>query len=131
MVDYSFLKNTITADKWEKTGIRRRSGIAVPLFSVWSKKSIGIGEIPDLKLVIRWASETGNTILQLLPLNDTGFDFAPYNSVSSFALDPMYISIQSLKEVNLSPFKKDIRDLRTKFPVNEKVDYTIKQEFCS
>ncbi|MCI0474017.1 MAG: 4-alpha-glucanotransferase, partial [Ignavibacteria bacterium] len=128
MVDYSFLKNTITADKWEKTGIKRRSGIAVPLFSIWSKKSIGIGEIPDLKLVIRWASETGNTIVQLLPLNDTGYDFAPYNSVSSFALDPMYISIQSLKEVNLSPFKRDIRELRAKFPVNEKVDYTIKQE---
>jgi 4-alpha-glucanotransferase len=128
MVDYSFLRNTITADKWEKTGIRRRSGIAVPLFSIWSKKSIGIGEIPDLKLVIRWASETGNTIVQLLPLNDTGFDYAPYNSVSSFALDPMYIAIQSLKEVNLSPFKKDIRDLRLKFPVNAKVDYSVKQE---
>jgi 4-alpha-glucanotransferase len=128
MVDYSFLKNTLTADKWERVGMKRRSGVAVPLFSVWSKKSLGIGEIPDLKLIIRWASETGNTIVQLLPLNDTGFDFAPYNSVSSFALDPMYISIQSLKEVNLSPFKKDIRDLRTKFPINEKVDYSIKQE---
>jgi len=128
MVDYSFLKNTITGDKWEKIGIRRRSGIAVPLFSIWSRKSIGIGEFPDLKLVIRWASVTGNSIIQLLPLNDTGFDFAPYNSVSSFALDPMYISIQSLKDVNLSPFKKDIRDLRSKFPVNDKVDYTIKQE---
>ncbi|MCX6157475.1 MAG: 4-alpha-glucanotransferase [Ignavibacteriae bacterium] len=128
MIDYSFLKDSRTADKWERFGMRRRAGVAVPLFSVRSRKSIGIGEIPDIKTIIRWCELTGNTILQLLPLNDTGFDFAPYNSVSSFALDPMYLSIQALKEVNLAPFKKDIRELRTKFQhTNDKVDYAIKQ----
>ncbi len=128
MIDYSFLKESKTADKWEKFGMRRRAGVAVPLFSVRSRKSIGIGEIPDIKTIVRWCELTGNTILQLLPLNDTGFDFAPYNSVSSFALDPMYLSIQSLKEVNLAPFKKDIRELRTRFQhTNDKVDYAIKQ----
>lgn len=128
MIDYSFLKESKTADKWERFGMRRRAGVAVPLFSVRSKKSIGIGEIPDIKTIIRWCELTGNTILQLLPLNDTGFDFAPYNCVSSFALDPMYLSIQSLKEVNLAPFKKDIRELRSRFQhTNDKVDYAIKQ----
>jgi 4-alpha-glucanotransferase len=128
MIDYSFLKESKTADKWERFGMRRRAGVAVPLFSVRSKKSIGIGEIPDIKTIVKWCELTGNTILQLLPLNDTGFDFAPYNSVSSFALDPMYLSIQALKEVNLAPFKKDIRELRTKFQhTNDKVDYAIKQ----
>ena len=128
MIDYNFLKESKTADKWERFGLRRRAGVAVPLFSVRSRKSIGIGEIPDIKTILRWCELTGNTILQLLPLNDTGFDFAPYNSVSSFALDPMYLSIQSLKEVNLAPFKKDIRELRTKFQnTKDKVDYAIKQ----
>lgn len=128
MVDYSFLKNTRTAEKWEKFGMRRRSGVAVPLFSVKSKKSIGIGEIPDLRHVVKWCEQTGNTIVQLLPLNDTGFDFAPYNSVSSFALDPMYLSVQSLKDVNLNPFKKDIRELRSKYDGGtDKVDYAVKQ----
>lgn len=129
MIDYSFLKQTKTESKWEKFGMKKRAGVAVPLFSVRSRKSIGIGEIPDIKLIIKWCKLTGNTILQLLPLNDTGFDFAPYNSVSSFALDPMYLSIQGLKDVNLSPFKKDIRELRTKFQnTKNKVDYAIKQE---
>lgn len=129
MIDYSFLKGSKTAAKWERFGMRRRAGVAVPLFSVRSKKSIGIGEIPDIKIIIKWCELTGNTILQLLPLNDTGFDFAPYNSVSSFALDPMYLSLQGLKEVNLSPFKKDIRELRTKFQnTKDKVDYAIKQD---
>jgi len=128
MIDYNFLENTKTADKWKKFQFRKRAGVAVPLFSVRSKKSLGIGEIPDLKLVIKWCELTGNSIVQLLPLNDTGYDFAPYNSVSSFALDPMYLSIQSLKDVNLSPFKKDIRELRSKFSQSkEKIDYAIKQ----
>jgi 4-alpha-glucanotransferase len=128
MIDYSFLKNTRTASKWEKLGMRRRSGVAVPLFSVRSKKSIGIGEIPDIKMVVKWCEQTGNTIIQLLPLNDTGYDFAPYNSVSSYAIDPMYISIQLLRDVNLSPFKKDIRELRSRFSAAcDKVDYAIKQ----
>lgn len=129
MIDYGFLKESKTADKWEKFGMRRRSGVAVPLFSVRSGKSIGIGEISDIKLILRWCELTANSILQLLPLNDTGFDFAPYNSISSFALDPMYISIRSLKDVNLSPFKKDISELRVKFQHSkDKTDYAIKQE---
>lgn len=129
MIDYSFLKHTKTDSKWEKFGRNKRAGTAVPLFSVRSRKSIGIGEIPDIKLIVKWCESTGNTILQLLPLNDTGFDFAPYNSVSSFALDPMYLSIQGLKDVNLAPFKKDIRELRLKFQsTREKVDYAVKQE---
>lgn len=128
MIDYSFLKESKTADKWEKIGFRKRAGAAVPLFSIKSKKSVGIGEIPDIKLIVQWCNKTGITILQLLPLNDTGYDFAPYNCVSSFAIDPMYISLQSLKEVNLAPFKKDIRELRQKFSnANNKVDYAIKQ----
>ena len=128
MIDYSFLRESKTADKWEKIGIRKRAGVAVPLFSVRSKKSIGIGEIPDIKLIVKWCKLTGNTILQLLPLNDTGFDFAPYNCISSIALDPMYLSLQSLKEVNIAPFKKDINELRIKFRnTKNKVDYSIKQ----
>ncbi len=128
MTEYSFLKESKTAEKWEKIGIRKRAGVAVPLFSVKSRRSIGVGEIPDIKLIVQWCNQTGNTILQLLPLNDTGFDFAPYNCVSSFALDPMYLSLQSLKEVNISPFKKDIRELRKKFSnTSNKVDYAIKQ----
>jgi len=128
MEDYSFLIESKTSDKWERFGIRRRAGVAIPLFSVRSKKSIGIGEITDIKTIVKWCELTGNTILQLLPLNDTGFDFAPYNSVSSFALDPMYLSIQNLKEVYFTPFKKDIRELRTKFHnTKDKVNYAIKQ----
>jgi len=128
-VDYSHFTSTKTADKWRRIGLKRRAGVVVPLFSVYSSKSIGIGEIPDIKLLVRWCQKTGLSIIQLLPMNDVGYDFAPYNSVSSFALEPMYLSLYELKDVNINLFKKEIRDLKKYVPTGgEKINYKIKYE---
>lgn len=107
--------------------MEKRTGVALPLFSVYSKSSTGIGEIHDLRLIIDWCTKTGMSIIQLLPLNEVGYDFAPYNSISTFALDPMYLSIRKLRKVNLKPFRKEIREIKKSFPKdNIKVDYEIK-----
>jgi 4-alpha-glucanotransferase len=128
-IDYSHFTNTKTADKWHHIGLKRRAGVVVPLFSVYSRKSLGIGEIPDIKLLVKWCQKTGLSILQLLPMNDVGYDFTPYNSVSSFALEPMYLSLDELKDVNLNLFKKEIRDLKKYVPTGgEKINYKIKYE---
>ena len=116
-----------TAEKWQKIGINRRAGTAVPLFSLYSSKSTGIGEIPDLKLLADWCVKTGISIIQLLPLNDVGDDFAPYNSVSSFAIDPMYISLENLKQTDTAPYIQQIERMRKKYrPILKKVNYRIK-----
>lgn len=121
--------NTPSGEKWRRIGIQRRSGAAVPLFSVYSSRSIGIGEFRDIKYLIRWCKETGLSILQFLPMNDVGDDFAPYNAVSSFALEPMYIAINKLKNVNLSPFKKEIRKLKKLYRCgSNRINYKIKKE---
>ena len=52
----NFLK-TKSAKQWTKVGTKAKSGLAVPLFSIYSKNSIGIGEIPDLKLLIDWCNK--------------------------------------------------------------------------
>jgi len=125
---YSDLLNTHTKEKWKRIGTHRRSGVAVPLFSVYSTKSIGIGEIPDIKFLIKWCEKTSMSILQLLPMNDLGNDFAPYNAVSSFALEPMYLSINKLKDVNLAPFKREIREIKKLFMCgNARINYGIKK----
>jgi 4-alpha-glucanotransferase len=103
----------------------------LPLFSVYSKNSIGIGEIPDLKLLTDWCCNTGLSIIQLLPLNEVGFDFSPYNGVSTFALEPMYISLKDLRKTDLKPFRNEIRDLKKKyvnFKDSGKLNYEIKNE---
>ncbi len=97
---YNQLLNSGTSVKWQKIGINRKAGVAVPLFSVFSNKSIGVGEIPDLRYIIDWCCQTGMSVLQLLPLNEVGNDFAPYNSVSTFALEPMYLSIKRLRKAD-------------------------------
>lgn len=127
-MQYSDLLNTHTKEKWKRIGTHRRSGVAVPLFSVYSTKSIGIGEIPDIKFLIKWCKKTGMSMLQLLPMNDLGNDFAPYNAVSSFALEPMYLSLNKLKDVNLAPFKREIREMKKIFVCgNDRINYGIKK----
>jgi 4-alpha-glucanotransferase len=81
-------------NNWGKIGNNRRSGVLVPLFSVYSRKSTGIGDLEDLKLVVDWCAKTGNSIMQLLPMNEVGNTFCPYESISSFALEPMYAAIE-------------------------------------
>lgn len=124
---YKFLKSTPLAEHWKKIGIKRRAGIVTPLFFIWSKKSIGIGEIPDLKLLIDWSKETGNTILQLLPINDSGFNFSPYSLESSFALDPVYLSLRDLIDIEKGNLESDFKKLSVKFPLNRpRIDWKIK-----
>ena len=128
-MNYDALLESRTSDKWHRIGIDRRAGVALPLFSIFSKNSIGIGEIQDLRFVIDWCNETGMSIIQLLPLNELGYDFAPYNSISTFALDPMYLSIKRLREIDLKPFRKELKTLKTKFPAGgSSVNYEIKNE---
>lgn len=115
------LLKTPSGDKWKRVEVRKRAGVLVPLFSVYSKNSVGIGDFGDLKLAIDWCCKTGNSILQLLPLNETGPVFCPYDAISSFALDPAYLSLNALEGV---------KELRKNFPVGESsyVDYRIKAE---
>lgn len=121
------LLNTKTANFWERFSTKRRSGAVVPLFSIFSNKSTGIGEISDLKIITKWLQSSNQSLLQLLPLNDTGSDFSPYNSLSSFALEAMYLTPKDLKEVNISNYKNEIKNLKKKFKCGlDKIDYGIK-----
>lgn len=76
----------------------RAAGTAVPVFSLRSEKSFGVGEFNDLKALVDWAALTGQKVLQLLPVNDTTMtgtweDSYPYNANSSFALHPQFIHL--------------------------------------
>ncbi len=79
----------------------RGAGVAIPLFSLRSENSMGVGEFEDLKKMVDWAKLTGQKIIQILPINDTTMsgtweDSYPYNANSIFALHPQYISLKSV-----------------------------------
>lgn len=127
-MDYSYFLHSHTKEKWQRIGVKRRAGVVVPLFSLYSQNSAGIGEIPDLKLMIDWCNKTGLSILQLLPLNDVGDDFAPYSSVSTFAVDPMYLSIHKLKNVETGKYASGISKIKKSArAVFGRVNYKVKK----
>ncbi len=77
------------------------TGVAVPVFSLRTENSGGIGEFPDIKKLVDWAKLTGMKLVQLLPLNETvathtWVDSYPYKSISSIALHPVYLNINKI-----------------------------------
>lgn len=75
----------------------RGAGVAIPVFSLRSMSSWGCGDFADLHLMADWAATTGMSVIQLLPVNDTTTDGSrrdsyPYNAISAFALNPLYLS---------------------------------------
>ena len=79
----------------------RLAGTVIPLFSLRSERSWGIGDFGDLKAMVDWLATTNQNVLQLLPVNDTTVfggneDSYPYNCVSVFALNPVYADMEAL-----------------------------------
>lgn len=79
----------------------RYAGTAIPLFSLRSESDWGVGDFGVLKQMVAWAADTKQSLLQLLPINDTSyrFDYSdsyPYNAISNYAIHPIYIDIDAL-----------------------------------
>ncbi len=104
-----------------ESGRWKVAGLAVPLFSLRSAGSFGIGEISDLKPLADWCCECCFKIIQLLPVNDTTAwrnwgDSYPYNAISAFAINPIYLDITKLGLINsktISAQRKKLNDMGT------------------
>ena len=115
------VSNTISQDNWKDIGFKKRAGVLIPLFTVHSKNSFGLGDLGDLRLIIDWAKLTAQSIIQLLPMNEVGPLFCPYDALSSFALEPAYICLKEFPALKEKRFKSTLDD-------SLHVDYTLKQE---
>ena len=74
--------------------------MALPVFALRSHQGLGVGEFPDLKLLVDWAVATGLKLVQMLPINDTvathtWVDSYPYAAISVFALHPQYLNLDA------------------------------------
>ena len=102
----------------------RGAGTAIPVFSLRTADSFGVGEFHDIKKMVDWAVATGQNFIQLLPVNDTMMsltwqDSYPYNAVSSFALHPQFIYLPDAG-VRVDKKYREMRDALNALP---KVDY--------
>lgn len=85
----------VREDEW------RAAGVVVPVFSLRSEHSCGVGDFGDLRRLVDWAVATGMKVIQTLPVCDTTLthrwgDSYPYNIVSCFALHPHYLDLETL-----------------------------------
>ncbi|MDP3042378.1 MAG: 4-alpha-glucanotransferase [Candidatus Omnitrophota bacterium] len=99
-----YLSQSISHANWKNIGSKKRAGVLIPLFTVHSKNSYGVGDLRDLKLIIDWAKLTSNSIIQLLPMNEVGPLFCPYDALSSFALEPAYLCLKDFPGISGKKF---------------------------
>ncbi|MDR2621470.1 MAG: 4-alpha-glucanotransferase [Dysgonamonadaceae bacterium] len=104
------------------------AGTVIPVFSLRSRHSFGIGDFADLKLLVDWLSLTSQKILQILPVNDTTqthtwLDSYPYNAISIFALHPVYLRLDLMGQLNDSERDDFYRKKQKELNDLEVVDY--------
>ena len=97
------------------------TGTAVPLSALRSRLSGGIGEFPDLVALGQWCRDAGLALIQLLPINDTGYESSPYSALSAFALHPVYLRLSDLPGV--AAFADKIHALALELNARVQVDH--------
>ena len=104
------------------------AGVVVPVFSLRSEGSFGVGDFGDLKLFVDWAAKTNQRILQVLPINDTNMtgtwqDSYPYNSISIYALHPQYTDFRQLPAIKDEAKRAEFEALRQELNALPQIDY--------
>jgi 4-alpha-glucanotransferase len=98
----------------------RAAGVVIPVFSLRSIHSCGVGDFGDLRRMVDWAVATGMKMIQILPVNETTVahtwsDSYPYNIVSAFALHPQYLDLEALgslkSKARMTAFRRQQQEL--------------------
>ena len=100
-----------------------QTGVAIPVFSLRSSESVGIGEFLDLVPFAEWSRSVGMDLIQILPVNDTGEESSPYSARSAFALNPAYIRLQEVEGAK-TVLGKSLADQQQYWANFDKVPYT-------
>lgn len=125
---HALILKTRAHPQWEKIGIRPHHGICLPLFSLLTEQSCGIGEFFDLLPLIDWIADIGMDVIQLLPLNDGGLETSPYNALSAHALNPLFLSLSLLPDVSSLPDYQAKIDKMRYWNRSQRVKYPIVRE---
>jgi 4-alpha-glucanotransferase len=106
----------------------RGAGVAVPVFSLRTEESFGVGEFNDIKKLVDWADRTGLKMVQVLPVNETvathsWLDSYPYKAISVIALHPMYLNLQLMGTLRDERLRDEFDLLRSMLNAKPHVDY--------
>ena len=106
----------------------RYAGTAIPVFSLRSQQSAGIGDFLDIKLMIDWAASTGQAVLQLLPVNDTTStktwtDSYPYGGITIMALHPIYLNLRDIGPIRDTKQQAEFEEEAAELNAMPQLDY--------
>lgn len=106
----------------------RLAGTLVPVFSLRSKRSFGVGDFGDLRSMVDYVERVGQRVLQILPINDTTIthtwtDSYPYSCISVFALHPQYVDLGQLPRLKDARRQKEYEALRQELNALGQIDY--------
>lgn len=106
----------------------RLAGMLVPVFSLRSEGSFGVGDFGDLKNMVDLVCDTGQRVLQILPVNDTTTthswtDSYPYSCISIFAIHPQYADLRQLPALTNAKQRNDFEALRQQLNALPQIDY--------
>ena len=109
-------------------------GTVIPVFSLRSNDSFGIGDLGDIKKLIDWSKKTGQHVIQVLPMNDTTRahtwkDSYPYSAISIYALHPLYINIPMLGRLNNKKRAAYYSRAQKRLNTKKTVDYQSVEEY--
>ena len=104
------------------------AGTVIPIFSLRSEGSFGVGDFGDLKMMVDWCAKTKQRVLQVLPINDTNMTYTwqdsyPYNSISIYALHPQYTDFRQLPALKDEALKAKFEALRLELNALPQIDY--------
>ena len=106
----------------------RGAGVVVPVFSLRSEGSFGVGDFGDLKFFVDWAAKTGQSVIQVLPINDTNItgtwqDSYPYCSISIYALHPQDVDFRQMPQLKDEAKRNEFEALRQELNALPQIDY--------
>jgi len=105
------------------------AGVGLPVFSIRTKKSFGVGDFVDMKLFIDWAEKVGLKLIQVLPLNDTigthsDADVLPYAAISAFALNPLFLNLPAMGKLSAThPLQKKYKAKQVELNASDLVPF--------
>lgn len=105
------------------------AGVGLPVFSIRTRQSFGVGDFGDMKLFIDWSARVGMKLIQVLPLNDTigthtNADVLPYAAITAFALNPLFLNLPAMGKLPAThPMQKEYKRKQSELNDSKLVDF--------
>ncbi len=107
----------------------RGVGVSIPIFSLRTERSMGVGDFGDIRNMVDWAADRGMSVLQILPINDTTMggtweDSYPYNANSTIALHPQYLALRDVGVLSDGEVMESFERRAAEIDALSQIDYT-------